>query len=101
MIQCVFKSFWHQENYQKTGKHYNTITEIIESAKGLFFLYRPYPPDGASYFSANLPTDKADIHNYTKYYDIVLQPYQQQDINILEIGNPRPSTLKPTFSKPT
>jgi len=72
-----------QENYQKTGKKFSSFSDVLEQAT-----------DGASYFSQYFPTDKADRHNYTKYYDILLKPYQSYDISILEIGVKKGGSLK-------
>ena len=34
MIQCVFKSFWSQEDYQKTGKIFQSVSGILNEAGG-------------------------------------------------------------------
>lgn len=39
------------------------------------------------FLNYNLPTDKATTHNYTRYYDTLLQPYlRRSGLYILEVG---------------
>lgn len=86
MVQCVFKSYATVETYQKSDIVYANVTDVVTN--------RGLNPSGVTYFSSDFGTDKFDRHNYTLYYDTVLQPYFKRDINLLEIGVKKGGSLK-------
>eukprot|EP01116_Phalansterium_solitarium_P001574 TRINITY_DN11386_c0_g1_i2.p1 TRINITY_DN11386_c0_g1~~TRINITY_DN11386_c0_g1_i2.p1 ORF type:complete len:269 (+),score=50.70 TRINITY_DN11386_c0_g1_i2:119-925(+) len=80
-IQCLFKSVYSQDFFLKPAEKFKTIRDIFANA-------------GSGYYSRVFPTDKNDLHNYTDYYDIVLQPYLDKDIKLLEIGVKKGGSMK-------
>lgn len=70
------QSYASVDTYVKSGELFANVTDVLTShgrKKG-----------GAHWFSADFATDKMLFHNYTYYYDIIMQPYFRQDpVNIL------------------
>jgi len=88
-VQCVFKSFWSQDTYTKSGKQFSKVTEVL-SQEGI----------DNGYFAYHFPTDKEDLHNYTRYYDTLFAPYvvsshlDSTHFAILEVGVKKGGSLK-------
>lgn len=83
-VQCVFKSVYSQEQYSKTGKVFRSLQEVLHAT----------PDTDNGYFARDFPTDKESLHNYTRYYDIVLQPYYSVPVTLLEVGVKKGGSLK-------
>jgi len=74
-IQCVFKAYYPIDNFVKSRRTYESLTEVIADNSG------------GGWSSATMPTDKATSHDYLKVYDILLAPYQKKGaVSLLEIG---------------
>jgi len=88
LVQCIFKSVYSQDLYSKSGAKFDKVTDV---------LYQTKQSGGEAdhgYFAVDFPTDKEDLHNYTRYYNMLLQPYIALDINILEIGVKKGGSMK-------
>jgi hypothetical protein len=94
LIQCVFKSFWSQEEYFKSDNKFEKVTDILRQSI-----------DGEEvdngYFAQHFPTDKEDLHNYTLYYDELFAPYVKSSqastpkpLSILEVGVKKGGSMK-------
>lgn len=84
LVQCVFRSYASIDHFQKSGKVWTSATSILLSAKDA----------SLGMLGTEFPTDKMERHNYTAYYDLLLQPYLTRDVNVLEIGVKKGGSLK-------
>lgn len=71
------------DNYQKTEKKYKNIKEVLETG-----------PTGTFVGSTGFNTDKDTRHNYTTYYDVVLFPYYEYDVSVVEVGVRKGGSIK-------
>jgi hypothetical protein len=85
-VQCIFKSFANVDDFQKTGEEYTSLHDLLS--------HHDTTEIDASYYSSDMPTDKASRHNYTDYYDIVLSKFYTKHINLLEFGVKKGGSIK-------
>lgn len=74
LVQCVYKSYASVDSHQKSGEIYNSASDVLTKHGQRW---------GQSALSSDFGTDKMDRHNYTLYYDILLAPYLDKDVNLL------------------
>ena len=77
------KAYGNLDGYQKSGKVFASVSDVLNSGATGFLA-------GSSGFN----TDKNSRHNYSAYYDIVLEPYMHEDVHVLEVGVRKGGSLK-------
>lgn len=71
--------FDNADRYFKTGRNFSKPSEVFEAFTS--------PVGLRGFYNVRLPSDKGSTHNYTAYYDQLLQPYVgRRNVNILEVG---------------
>jgi len=85
LVQCVYKSYASVDRHQKTGAVFTSVTDVLT---------RHGQRAGQSALSADFGTDKMDRHNCTDYYDILLESYVKQTVNVMEIGVKKGGSIK-------
>ena len=78
---CVYKTVAPLDQYSRSGRSYANVSAVAAAL-------------GSGWLSATLPTDKANVHTYTRHYDSLLAPYQTDARAVLEIGVKKGGSLK-------
>lgn len=83
LIVWAYQQMGRLDDYQKSGKIFASPTSVLKSAAHGTFV-------GAQGYN----TDKITRHNYSAYYDIVMKPYLEQTVNVMEVGVRKGGSLK-------
>jgi hypothetical protein len=82
-VAWIYFNYGRLDGYQKSGATFNSATEVLKSAASGTFIG-----------SEGYNTDKMTRHNYSAYYDIVLQPYFNNQVSVMEVGVRKGGSLK-------
>jgi hypothetical protein len=97
MIQCVYRSFYTQEAYQRADENHSHLS-LYQLCNGEDAVRGDGRQEiNGGFLDSNFPTDKCSSrHDYLRFYDSFLHQYQQRvnGINLLEVGVKNGGSLK-------